>query len=392
MRQQGRAGGPSRGKENFSCTTHTTAMPKMDSATFKRLLMKANGYLQSLEFDKALQISKKLLAHNPKNIQALELQSTVALETDDSETALECLNKAIDLQPGRNHRLYLSKAQIVSGKESLECYQAAISILLEEIRKSNESNPSDTTAMETDVASTNVNTSSSSGLDTSIPKSDVSLERELSSVYCSVAELFFTDLCDEPEAEDSCKRVFESALETDPSNPEAHITKARYLTIIGECSEAQAVLQASRALWAVEVQGDGTKSSDLSASLRLATAKLFIELEMHDDAQDILDSLLDESEQVVEVHYLLGWNCYLQGEEHHADALQHLKDAKKCESRFPCDDPQLVEHIVDLLSELGYDSDSGSDSDDDWTDAEDEDQIERDILKQAGDDDSDLES
>ncbi|XP_018023266.1 probable assembly chaperone of rpl4 isoform X2 [Hyalella azteca] len=160
---------------------------------------------------------------------------------------------------------------------------------------------------------------------------------------------------------------------------------ARYLNIIGEVVQAKTVLEESRPLWTVEFQEDGSKASELPAPLRLAAAKLFIELEMHEDAQSILDSLLDESDQVVEVHYLSGWNSYLQGQEHHSDALLHLKNAKTCESQFPCDDPELVEHISDLLAELGYDASQEEEDDEDgWTDAEDEQEMEREIIEEAG--------
>ena len=53
------------------------------------------------------------------------------------------------------------------------------------------------------------------------------LKRELSNVYCAVAELWMTDLCDESEAECECTAVVAKAVECDESNPEAWQTKAR---------------------------------------------------------------------------------------------------------------------------------------------------------------------
>ena len=55
--------------------------------------------------------------------------------------------------------------------------------------------------------------------------------RQVSSALCAVAELFMTDLCDEPDAEENCQKSFQAAIAADQENPEAWQTKARYLLI-----------------------------------------------------------------------------------------------------------------------------------------------------------------
>jgi hypothetical protein len=60
------------------------------------------------------------------------------------------------------------------------------------------------------------------------------LERELSSAFCAVAELWMTDLCDESEAESECASSIDKAIQSDQSNAEAWQTKARLHLIKSE--------------------------------------------------------------------------------------------------------------------------------------------------------------
>jgi hypothetical protein len=106
------------------------------------------------------------------------------------------------VEPDTGHAKYLSMAQLMSGRDSLGLYAKGIQVLEAEMM--------------------------SSGVTEEKRKE---LTRELSSVHCAVAELFMTDLCDEPEAEQECKNSIEKAVATDSGNPEALQTKARLLLI-----------------------------------------------------------------------------------------------------------------------------------------------------------------
>ena len=57
------------------------------------------------------------------------------------------------------------------------------------------------------------------------------LSRSISNAFCSVAELFMTDLCDEDDAEEECQKCIQEAIDADKENPEALQTKARYLLV-----------------------------------------------------------------------------------------------------------------------------------------------------------------
>ncbi|RXM29228.1 putative assembly chaperone of rpl4 [Acipenser ruthenus] len=76
-------------------------------------------------------------------------------------------------------------------------------------------------------------------------------------------------------------------------------------------------------------------------------------------ATEILESLLEEDDEVVQVWYLLGWVCYLQVEKPEEteafkdSARTYLTKAKKLYVKVKCDDSPMLEHMEQLLAELG---------------------------------------
>lgn len=50
----------------------------------------------------------------------------------------------------------------------------------------------------------------------------LSCRRQLCSAHCSIAELYLTDLCDEPDAEANCEKELESALKLDEISSNLH--------------------------------------------------------------------------------------------------------------------------------------------------------------------------
>lgn len=51
--------------------------------------------------------------------------------------------------------------------------------------------------------------------------------RQLCSAHCSIAELYLTDLCDEPDAENNCEKELESALNLDKISSEFYLTESK---------------------------------------------------------------------------------------------------------------------------------------------------------------------
>ncbi|GLD63605.1 probable assembly chaperone of rpl4 [Lates japonicus] len=120
---------------------------------------------------------------------------------------------------------------------------------------------------------------------------------------------------------------------------------------------------------------EGMQSEIPPYESRITTAKLLVESEEYEMAVDVLEGLLEEDDEVVQVWYLSGWVCYLQLEKAKEQqqregrevteeeteewkalkeaARSYLTNAKKLYSRLRCDDQPMLEHVEQLLGELG---------------------------------------
>ena len=53
------------------------------------------------------------------------------------------------------------------------------------------------------------------------PEEIKGLHEDISAAFCSLAEVYLTDLCEEDEAQDTCLALMDKALAYDPTNIEA---------------------------------------------------------------------------------------------------------------------------------------------------------------------------
>ncbi|KAG7242071.1 hypothetical protein INR49_024117 [Caranx melampygus] len=207
--------------------------------------------------------------------------------------------------------------------------------------------------------------------------------KDVSVAYCSIAEIYLTDLCMEEGAADKCREFIERALQYHHDNPEALQLMASYLFSTERNQEGKEYLLKSVGLWlpaqkqsaAASSTEEGVQSEIPPYESRITTAKLLIESEEYEMAVDVLEGLLEEDDEVVQVWYLSGWVCYLQFEKAKEQqeregrgvtedeleewkalkeaARSYLTNAKKLYSKLRCDDQPMLEHVEQLLSELG---------------------------------------
>ncbi|CAH2282397.1 probable assembly chaperone of rpl4 [Pelobates cultripes] len=218
--------------------------------------------------------------------------------------------------------------------------------------------------------------------------------KDIATAFCSVAEIYLTDLCMVEGAGDKCKETILKALEYEPTNAEALQLMASYLFSMEQIQEGKVYLLKSVEQWLPSIHkeaGDSLGQDALNAELsetvlpayesRITTAKLLIEAEEYEVASEILEVLLEEDDEVIQVWYLLGWVCYLQAkapdeEDTFKDSAKtYLRKAKKLYNKLKCDDSQLLEHVEQILSELGGGDEELEDSD-----------AEKDILENVEDD------
>jgi len=287
------------------------------------LLGKASDLMDECQFELAEKFCQRALEISSDHPQALEMSANLLLERGEVEKAQHCLGRAITVLPETGYTKYLTAAQLFTGEESRDLYCKGIQLLLKE---------------------------------TSAEDSERTVQ--LSNAYVAVSELYMSDLCDASEAEEESARFISLALEADDTNPEAWQAQANYKLVIGDLDTAKVSIQKSLDLWlpqhtAFLEKGEGVETS-LSYNSRLGTVKILLDLEMLEEATQICDALLEEDDEVVTPWYLLGWINYLREDQDYWGNVRHyLKKAQQVHVMNPTDDDAMVQHISEILAEVG---------------------------------------
>ncbi|XP_017950290.1 probable assembly chaperone of rpl4 isoform X2 [Xenopus tropicalis] len=320
--------------------------------TVHQLLEKTEEYLDNFNYEMAQLFCQRALDMDPTNLDILDMMGNICMELGHAEKAKQVFLKAVELCPDKGHAKYMCLGQIHCKEEALHYFNKGIEIML----SAYQSQPALAKAA-------------------GFPDEIEVTTKDIAAAFCSVAEIYFTDLCMEEEAGEKCKEILQKALEYDPNSSEALQLMASYLFSMDQPQEGKEYLMKSLASWLpsmqkkeAEMQGDGTEEPTELAS-------------------EVLEALLEEDDEVVQVWYLLGWVCYLQAKAPDEDeafkdsARTYLRKAKKLYHKLKSDDSQLGEHVEQLLSELGGEEALGD------SDAEDGalDDVEDDFLESSED-------
>jgi len=311
-----------------------------ESHSIEDLLSKASELLDECQFDGAEKFCQRALEVDGDNVVALEMSANLLLERGELERAQHCLGRAITVQPHSGHTKYLTAAQLWTGRTSRDLYCKAVDLL------------------------------TASGL-----------SGQLSSAYVSLGELYMSDLCDEPEAQEEAVRFISLAIQSDPSNPEGWQAEASYRLVTEQFEAAKESMRKSLELWlpqhsAFLETGEGEETS-LSYNSRTNTVKLLLDLEMFDEATQIAEGLVEEDDEVVAPWYLLGWLNFLREDPDYWGNVRHyLARAKQVQVRNPTDDLDMVNHIQEILAEVGEEENSEETTEErEGIDLNDEDQV-----------------
>ncbi|XP_040901325.1 probable assembly chaperone of rpl4 isoform X1 [Toxotes jaculatrix] len=354
-------------QERMKLRMHEKAKKKTaEKYSVQQLLEKTEEYMDSFDYEMASLFCRRALDLESTNLQALDMLGHIYSELGDAQKAKGVLLHAVELSPDVGHSKYMYLGQIHTGQEAVDYYTRGIQILLSALDKQ-----AQTTQAQAGAAAH--------------PDEDPELPtaKDVSVAYCSIAEIYLTDLCMEEGASDKCKEFIERALQYHHDNPEALQLMASYLFSTQRNQEGREYLLKSVALWlpaqkqsaASSSTEEGTQSEIPPYESRITTAKLLIESEEYEMAVDVLEGLLEEDDEVVQVWYLSGWVCYLQFEKAKEQqeregrevteeeteermalteaARSYLTNAKKLYNKLRCDDQPMLEHVEQLLSDLG---------------------------------------
>lgn len=341
-----------------SSSTNTKAKFSVDD-----LMDRVNEYVEKFEFDLAIKFCEKAEKLEPDNVNVLETFGNLHAEIGDIENARYYYERAVKLEPNGRHVKYLCLAQLSDGLTALEFYEKSI-----------------------DLIKNNINDDSSQMVDDKDadghPTQGAVTIRDLSTVYCSMAEIFMTDLCMEENAEIECKKCCQLAIDTDKDNMDGYLTMSNCLLSTGDVETATANCKRAFEVWQriSEITQDSIRDV-IPYPSRLSLVKLLIEVEEYPSVSPIIEQLIEENEDDVLIWYYIGLSKSLQRKLPTADKKEpsfvetssssssnkdravlesprhFLERAKLVYSKTLCQEKDILEHIEELLGECEEEQD-----------------------------------
>uniref|UniRef100_A0A3B3Z4C8 Uncharacterized protein n=1 Tax=Poecilia mexicana TaxID=48701 RepID=A0A3B3Z4C8_9TELE len=190
---------------------------------------------------------------------------------------------------------------------------------------------------------------------------EVPSRKDVSVAYCSLAEIYLTDLCMEEGAADKCREFIEKALQYHHDNPEALQLMASYLFSTERNQEGKEYLLKSVGMWLpAQKQSAASTSTEEETQneiplyeSRITTAKLLIESEEYEMAVDVLEGLLEEDDEVVQLYENIPFFSAPQQFPSFKHSHYLLLSPLQLYGKLRCDDQPVLEHAEQLLGELG---------------------------------------
>ncbi|GAA5969344.1 hypothetical protein JCM11641_007558 [Rhodosporidiobolus odoratus] len=349
-----------------SSTSSSAQLPS--NITVEDLLVQSAQHIGSLNYDEAKSYAVQAvnLAHNEMEVKkdhesalmlrdALEILGTVELELNELEPAREHFLSTIQLasalpDPSPAPHLYLAQLSHTP-QEALQHFASALTIFREKLKAIEQAK------LGGDGGAGNAEEAEDEG----------EIMRSASRALVGMTELYLTDLCFEPDAEQHCEKYLAQAAELDPTDAEVYQTLASVRLSQQREEDAKAALNQGWELWR---KLDSDSPLYPPAPSRLTCAKLFLELSSHVPALEILHRLENEDDEDSEVWYLSGWAWWLlgdargrrpkEGEEEEETKEECWSEAKLClenylklEERDPASsDPEQMAHVQEILAKL----------------------------------------
>jgi len=297
------------------------------------LLKQVDECLDNFNFELAIKFCERALDMEPENVEVLEMAGAVFLETGDVDKAKSCFENAVRISPDEGYSKYMNLGQLLDGQEAVTAFNKGIQLMI--ASRDNE----------TLQAAASNNSSASA--------------TEISTAYCSLAEMYLTDECFKEEADTKCYECCQKAIEYDATNPEAFQLMASCLLSQQNMEEARKMLEKSLELW----QGKEDELPEApvpSYESRITTSKLLIELENYETAGSVLEELIEENDEFPQVWYLVGWLNHITNQDS-SSIRACLERAQKLFTQFGCEDQPMMDHVTELLASLPEDTNENQD-------------------------------
>lgn len=260
-----------------------------------------------------------------KRAELLESYGFACMEADEPAKALGIFKQLTKDYLKRNPENWMSLAQLQTGKEAVQSYLTGLELyaaLLESmsLQAKETANVNNVAERETPNPMMDVDDQEDQAEKRGIQE----VQEQMCSGYCSLAELYLTDLCFEPDAEGACEKYLTKAASLNPSSPEvSQLFCSFYISRKQPAIAKQHILKALEILNQASNLISETEPFAVSFEFKVTTARLLVELKEYHLAAELLAKLLEENESIVEP-WILITECYiqLQAIEYAAEAYQ----------------------------------------------------------------------
>ena len=263
-------------------------MDQLEKLTAKQIAAAAEEQLASLppDVDTAEKLLTVAYSKDPQDHSIVNLFAQFCFEHGaDPETTHNLLNQSINQNQEQNSWRYLYLGQMVEGKDALEIFKAGFSVA---------------------------------------ERDNDRKQGECCSFLTAIAELFMTDLCDEADAQKNCEEALEKAHTLEPKNFAVLSALSCYNKTIGAMDKGKEFAQGacevlnSKMEELEKAQEEGQlderkievvaklEAEVPDAELQIALVRTMVDLSMFEEAENILECLLDNDEEDVQLWYLLG--------------------------------------------------------------------------------------
>ena len=283
----------------------------------KDIFAKAVEYYDKFEFDLAEKFLLKVLEQDTSHYEALAMYGSVCLEKGNADEAEKVYKRIIENHPTECTDAHMALAELYCGLEAINQYQLGINLIQQELSACNDENERK------------------------------SLARKISTAICAIAEIYMTDCCYEPDAEEKLESLIKQAFQCDPANPEVYQVAANFRMSQDKAEEAKEVFMKGYQLWK---DLDAIEESCPSYHFRLNAARLFIEMNNYENAIDVLEKLIKENDEDIEVWYLFGLTYYL--DEQFLFSAECLTVADQLYEKLQYNEPSLIEDIKQMLKDI----------------------------------------
>ncbi|KAF4324191.1 hypothetical protein BBO99_00000114 [Phytophthora kernoviae] len=238
---------------------------------------KAEALVDQCQPELAVQFFEKALLQEPRNPSLLDSIGELSTELDNPERALTAFQQSVALAPAQNPSKYFYLAQLVTGEEAEHYTTQGIIHLKQELQQ--HTDPTTSAAL--------------------------AIKKQICDAFCSLGELYMTDMCDHEEAETRCENYFQEAMKFDVGLPEPTQALANLRLVQQNKEAADGLLEETYR----RINENCDENSLPSLEFRTATGKMLIEVERYEEASDLLEGVMQEDDENAELWFLVG-TCY----------------------------------------------------------------------------------